>query len=608
MSARTLNRNFVCSMSRHAYSFDKFPVRYAPMTLQKLLLVKFGLILSTVTLTNVPVPAFAQAPAPAPPKNFVPNGSFERSFVRDNLWDGVAVDGFLTLERDSRQALTERSNLGTIAMPPSLAAADLNGDGLADILAASPKGFVFAYFSSVGSDSTPTFTSADLVPIYLSVPEETAGGPSVLERRLAPRIALADWRRTAALDLIVGLYSGEMLYYPNFGNSRTPDYRQPLPFAKALVQTTDANRLWANLLAPAVTDVNRDGKLDILLGEGTYSANNIHLLLNSGRNSTPQFTGADRFYLAYGDGKEHLIPTVVDYNSDGFPDIIAGDRTGTLSVFLHPGASWKPGDEFKLATTISLGAQESQKSLIAPCAADVNRDGLFDLLIGRTSGRISLALNTGSKAQPKFETLTDIKGTDRWGRDTKVPSSWNVDTSHIFGNALLKASVVSVDEEPELNPAEGKSALKVSYLPPKNKVFQYPSTGIPGTRSTVILKAAFSVPNNASYNFSIKTRGASVRDATVTVTASTERELARKVTKLERGAQVDRKLAREEISIKSALGTGSTWSTYSKDLNVKFRDKNLHEIKNVSTTVEISFTPSPSTGVFYIDDVKLVAK
>ncbi len=552
--------------------------------------------------------SFAQAPAPAPLKNFVPNGGFERSFVRDNLWDGVAVDGFLTLERDSRLALTERSNLGAIAMPPSLAAADLNGDGLVDILAASPKGFVFAYMNRGSSPSSPAFTSADLVPIFLSVPPTAADHQHVLERRFAPRIALADWRRTAALDLFAGLYSGELLYYPNAGTSRTPDYRQPLPFDKALVQTTDAGRLWANLLAPAVADLNRDGKLDILLGEGTYSANNVHLLLNSGKSAAPQFTRADRFYLAYGDGKEHLIPTVVDYNSDGFPDVITGDRTGTLSVFLHPGTSWKPGDEFKFATTISIGAQESQRSLISPCAADMNGDGLFDLLIGRTSGRIGLALNTGSKAQPKFDTLSDLKGTDRWGRNIKVPSSWTLDLSHTFGNALVNASVVSVEEEPSLAPPEGKAALKVSYSQPQNTLFQYPNTGIPGARATVALYAAFTVPNNASYNFSIKTRGASVRDARVTARASAERELARKVTKLERGAQVDRKVAREEAMITSPLSGGSTWSTYSKDLNVKFRDKNLQEVKNVAAVVEIIFAPAPLSGVFYIDDVKLVPK
>ncbi len=48
-------------------------------------------------------------------------------------------------------------------------------------------------------------------------------------------------------------------------------------------------RSGANVFAPAVWDWNRDGKEDLLLGEGSYSANNIHLLINSGSPGRPVF-------------------------------------------------------------------------------------------------------------------------------------------------------------------------------------------------------------------------------------------------------------------------------------------------------------------------------
>ena len=54
----------------------------------------------------------------------------------------------------------------------------------------------------------------------------------------------------------------------------------------------------------------------------------------------PRFSVQGRSYIAYGRGREHLIPTVADYNGDGYLDILAGDREGSIGVYLNPGASW----------------------------------------------------------------------------------------------------------------------------------------------------------------------------------------------------------------------------------------------------------------------------
>ena len=59
----------------------------------------------------------------------------------------------------------------------------------------------------------------------------------------------------------------------------------------------DSRKRWGNVFAPCTWDWNADGKEDLLLGEGSYSANNIHLLINQGSGARPAF-----------DESKHLCP------------------------------------------------------------------------------------------------------------------------------------------------------------------------------------------------------------------------------------------------------------------------------------------------------------
>ncbi len=580
------------------------PVRYP-----KVHSAAFRFALGAIFSASLQLSADAQN-RPAQPRNLIPGGTFERAFTRDNLYDGVATGDFLSVNRHSVQALTERSAIGPVGMPPSVQAADLNGDQTIDLLVGDPTGYIYFYPNS-GTPAEPMFTSAEILPLYLSMPDslEQTRNPQSFAQRDAPRLALADWRRTGALDLFVGVFSGELFYLQNFGNSRTIDFRQPQPLSKGVVQIADQSRLWANLIAPAIIDLNGDNRLDVLLGEGTYSANNIHLLLNNQPGAAPKFTTADRYYLAYGDGKEHLIPALADYNGDGYPDVIAGDREGSLSLYLHPGPAWEPGEEFKFSSVINIGAQQRQSGLISLAAADFNGDGLFDLVIGRNTGRMALALNTGTRSEPKFAALTELKGKDVWGRSMKVPSGWMIDLSDRVGNVFCVATTVTAEEDPAMGqPPEGKSALKVHYVRPETRYIKFPDSGIPGALSTVKLGVSGSVEPSKTYSFQIRSRGASVRTATYSLQIKASKVLARRERKLERGVEIMEDRAEETITEDGTLSTGGSWSTVSKSVNVRLRNKDLQDLKRVPFTLEIEADLTPLRGEFYLDDIQLVEK
>ena len=258
---------------------------------------------------------FAQAPAPAPaaPKNMIGNPGFETGFRRDNIWDGVDTTGALAGERGALPILTTSGTIADTSMPVSVSVADLNGDGLPDIAAMDVLGYLRVFFNA-GTKTEPKFTVGELANLFLSRISPTDPSLQGLKdenARQGQRIHLCEITRSGKKDLVIGNYLGEIMLIPNTGSGVKPDYRQPSSIASAIIPTMkDSLKKWGNVFAPAVWDWNRDGKDDLLVGEGSYSANSIHLLLNMGSGSRPVFDENNRSVLAYGMGLDEIVERI----------------------------------------------------------------------------------------------------------------------------------------------------------------------------------------------------------------------------------------------------------------------------------------------------------
>lgn len=599
----------------------------------------------------------AQAPAPAPaaPKNMIGNPGFETGFRRDNIWDGVDTTGALAGERGALPILTTSGTIADTSMPVSVSVADLNGDGLPDIAAMDVLGYLRVYFNS-GTKTEPKFTVGELANLFLSrisPTDPTLQGLKDENARQGQRIHLCEITRSGKKDLVIGNYLGEIMLIPNTGSGVKPDYRQPSSIASAIIPTMkDSLKKWGNVFAPAVWDWNRDGKDDLLVGEGSYSANSIHLLLNMGSGAKPVFDENNRSVLAYGMGLEQLTPCIVDYNGDGNQDLLVTERTGKIAVYLNKGKQWKAGETIAFDSFIPVGGATAATAAVAKdpmeaakspgllslggittiASGDFNGDGLFDLVFGKSNGKIAISLNSGSKTEPKFAAPVEVKG-DAGTPPFNSPSGWECNFGLDRGNFYGFFSVVKAADDPEAKPAEGLACLKAGYAPSPNKIMPFPTQyspafdknwkpfgstdvavgGSPANFFTAVQSGRSPLKTGTTYVFSMKVKGSKVNNAAVGIQYRGFKKLSEaRVERGDRGSANVKKNEAQQTKLELIPFTaGTSWAEVRKEITLKFDDKDLldlTQVTNWSTTIAFTLGPGAEGGTLYVDDIKIIEK
>jgi hypothetical protein len=351
-----------------------------------------------------------------------------------NYWDGVDDQNYLRVNVANSPVLNDVGRMVDTPQSSFPNVADINDDGLPDLLVADTYGFLWIYINS-GEKGAPKFTQGQLVPTYLG---------------WGSKIHVTDWDGDRDLDVLVGTYYGDVAVLENLGTVREPRFTRSMGVPRYVVPFCGVDRtgdrlpqinlgkeplLFGNYMSPWASDWRNKGSLDLLLGEGTYSANSVRILYNTGSRNRPNFIPEQTFFLAFGEGFEHLTPAVVDYNGDGIDDLIVGTRTGEIRKYKGTkeaieGRNMVAAIRSTLAPAamefdgfLEIGGKKIFSKMSNAFPYDWNNDGLFDLVLGHTDGRIYVALNKGSKTEPNFPTVEAIKGVNT-DKDLLAPKGW----------------------------------------------------------------------------------------------------------------------------------------------------------------------------------------
>ncbi len=354
---------------------------------------------------------------------------------------------------------------------------DTDNDAIRDLLVSPTSGSpvedvecVWRY-KNVGSNENPVF--------QLQETDFLVG--EMLEMGTGSRPALVDVNADGLLDLVVGNLEfyvpssierdSRLHLFLNTGTATSPKFE---------LSDTD----WLNFsqysnefnydFAPTFGDIDSDDDLDLFVGE---KQGGLFFVENTAGPGAPLSFASPQYSYADIDVQQHSVPQIVDLNRDGLPDIVMGQRLGTIVYFQNIGTSGNPdfNPDFTMPpNNIKLGDVNTQdfdsptKGFSAPYFIDF--DGEYMLFAGSFRGGVRRYTNIDGNLDGVFTLETDRFGGLREGENTHLAfGDLNNDDilEVVVGNSRggLRAYVTNYTLEGTVNTENIANQMEVKVFP-----------------------------------------------------------------------------------------------------------------------------------------------
>lgn len=259
---------------------------------------------------------------------------------------------------------------------------DYNADGLKDLLVSNYRYYAatsttskIALFKNVGTLTNPKF---DLITRDFNNLNQTG------IYNMMP--TFGDLDNDGDADMMVGDYDGNLYYFTNTaGSGNMVNYTLSVAKYKDNTNTIIDVGLYA---APQLIDVDRDGKLDLIIGN---RSGKIWYYKNTGTLSVPVFT---KMSAAFGNVNtiKNSVSSITGYSTPfmfeqgGSYKLLVGSESGY--VYYYNNIDGNLTGNFTLIDSTYQYIWEGTR--IAPYGADINNDGFLDLAVGNYKGGVAL--------------------------------------------------------------------------------------------------------------------------------------------------------------------------------------------------------------------------
>lgn len=303
---------------------------------------------------------------------------------------------------------------------------DTDGDGVKEMIFGDEGCRNLAFFKNDGDENTALFQTyeEDFPPIdppdiyfpaayYLDVDHD-----GVKDLLIAPNMAEGLQNR---LDFVSSSW-----FYKNYGTDGIPDFRlQQKDFLQGEMIDRGENA------APAFADVDQDGKIDMIVGNGgvlygdQYYAT-LALYKNVGTKATPAFSLVEQDYLNLSQFRlQHLYPGFADINGDGYMDLYFTGTTDTRETSIYYILSDKGTITPAPLKTLPVAIATDDKPLLA----NWSNNGFADLVLLKNSGKMEYYEFSGSAVSPDYTLVNSALAgfTDKFQNRNLIPTAYDLD-------------------------------------------------------------------------------------------------------------------------------------------------------------------------------------